>query len=104
MWQSVIFKVSVGTNVHVRQSVSNAQGNNTAVESLNVLKTSRNEGRFVMNLVVVVFQLSSRVDSLAGRDMCVLVRNDDDLTISRADNTSSSDDRNVLDLMIVNTR
>ena len=71
MWEFIPFFVHVGAHLHVGEPVDDVKRYYVSVLSLNALFASGFHGT-VINLVLVVLKLSSRMDGSSNSMVCVL--------------------------------
>ena len=101
MRESVPFRVSVRPHLDVWQSALDVHWDDITIEGLDNLFPTNLYGA-VINLLLVPFELTGRVNSLSFSSVGILMEDGNDITTLGFDNSSGSDDGNVNNLVVVN--
>ena len=95
--------IGEGTELNVGQALTDADWDDVAVQSFDALQTAFDLDGFVVDCIVVPFHLSAREDRLALSGECSLMEDENDGTALGFGDASSTKDRNIGDLMAVNS-
>jgi len=83
--------------------MSDADGDNIPIIGQNALQTSSNLDGLIIDIIFVPLKLTGRMDGLALSSVSILVQNGNGWSMLGLDNSSGCYNRDVGDLMIVNT-
>ena len=102
MRQSIPFGIGVGPHFDVWETALDVQGNDISIQCLDVLLATDFHG-LVIDMLLVPFELTGRMNGFSLASVSILVQNDDDFTALCFHYCSSSYNRDVHNLVVVNS-